>query len=78
MRSGKLAELVLALELEGHVPGTPKFEALLRQRKVETCVEMKGLASCNSCPAYFSCELLKHHLRDLNYGVDDDGSAREQ
>ena len=74
---GKLEELKLALELEGYTPGSPKFQALLRQRQVETCVELKSLSSCNDCPAYFSCEVLKHHLRDITYGVED-GSSGEQ
>jgi hypothetical protein len=63
-------QLKLDLELEGYELGTPQFEVMLRQRQVETCVEMKELPSCETCPAYFDCEIIKAHLRDLRYGVE--------
>jgi hypothetical protein len=75
MSRGLLEQLKLDIELEGHPPDTPQFGALLRQRQVETCVEMKELPSCESCPAYLDCEILKAYLRDLHYGVEiNDGS----
>jgi hypothetical protein len=65
-------QLKLDLELEGYEPGTPQFDVMLRQRQVEHCVEMKELPSCETCPAYFDCEIIKAHLRDLRYGVEID------
>lgn len=69
MKSGVLNQLELDTEFEGYVPGTPQYEAVLRQKKVETCQMMKGLAGCDECGAYDGCELVKAYLRDLHYGV---------
>jgi len=69
MTLGRLEQLHLAVELEGYTPGTPQFETVLRQRKVEACKDMKGLSSCELCPAFEHCEVLRAHLRDMHFGV---------
>lgn len=60
-----LEELEFALEGEGYVRGTPMFEKMLRERKVEKCREMKRLAVCSECPIYEECPIRLQHLRDL-------------
>lgn len=71
--TGVLDQLRIQVELEGYEPGTPQYEAVLRKRKVELCMEMKGFAGCDECPAYDSCQIVKEYLRDLHYGVKIDG-----
>ena len=56
--------------MEGYRSGTPQFEAQLRGRQVEACMEMQGVGSCQECPAFDGCEIIKQHLRDIRYGVE--------
>jgi len=56
-------QIGLALENEGYTKGTPKFERLMRARRVEACRAAHGCA-CSQCPAYDECELAKAHLSD--------------
>jgi len=63
-----LHQLNRDLELEGYTPGTEQFDIALRERKVGKCQEMQGVPSCNSCPAFMGCELVKAHRRDLAFG----------
>ena len=65
-----ITQMSLEVEAQGYTPGTPPFEAMLRQRKVEACQVMQAVPSCNVCPAYENCELIRQHLRDLRYGVE--------
>lgn len=60
-----LEELEFALEGEGYVRGTPKFDKALRERKVEKCREMQHLAECSECPIHEECHIRLAHLRDL-------------
>jgi len=78
MSRGLLEQLKLDIELEGYAPDTPQFGVMLRQRQVETCVEMKELPSCESCPAYLECEILKEYLRDLRFGVEIDNGSDDR
>jgi len=63
-------QLRLEVELEGYDQGSPQYEVVLRQRRVERCQGMRGISSCEMCIARDSCEVLRHHLRDLYYGVE--------
>ena len=58
------------LELEGHTPGTPKYERELRRLKVEQCREMQGVGSCSDCARCEFCELRVAHIFDNKYGND--------
>ena len=69
MRLGVLNQLELDTEFEGYTPGTPQVRAVLQQKKVETCLQMKGLGGCDECEAFDGCEIVKGHLRDLHFGV---------
>jgi hypothetical protein len=55
--------------MEGHKPGTPVFEAKVRQKQVSLCQELQLVPNCLSCPAYDDCEIVKAHLRDIRFGV---------
>lgn len=57
--------MMYALEGEGFVRGTPKFDVMLRTRRVEKCRELKRLAACSECPIHDECEIRLQHLRDL-------------
>lgn len=70
MRRNKLEQLRIDLEMEGYQPGSPQFDAQLLGRQVEACQEMQGVAGCDACPAFDSCEIIKQHLRDIRYGVE--------
>ncbi len=59
----------LAVELEGHPPGTPLHEALVVAKKVEACQLQRDLSACSECAHYEPCALVKAHLRNLKYGV---------
>jgi hypothetical protein len=60
----------LDLEMEGYQPGSPQFEAQLRSKQVLMCQEMQGVPSCDACPAFDNCEIIKAHLRDIRFGVE--------
>jgi hypothetical protein len=59
-----LDDLVLQVELEGHVAGTPQFERELRAKKVEKCRELRRVLVCSSCPHVEHCQLVREYLRD--------------
>lgn len=69
-RLPRLRQIHLDLEMEGHRPGTPVFEAKARERQVLLCQEMQQVPSCQLCPAYSDCEVVKAHLRDIRFGVE--------
>lgn len=49
---------------EGHTADTPAFERRVRQLQVIKCRTMRGHYSCQECPAFDDCELVKRVLRD--------------
>lgn len=57
-------ELAIAVEGEGFAPGSPQFEVALRAKKVEKCRELRGLRTCEMCPAVLDCSIRLAHLRD--------------
>lgn len=69
-RRTRLQSVADELEAEGFVPGTPPYEATLRQRKIEVCQVLQEVPSCFECDAYDSCEMIKQHLREVHYGVE--------
>ena len=69
-RRTRLEQLRLDLENEGYQPGSPQFEAQLRSKQVEACQELQEVPSCDSCPAFDGCEIIKAHLRDIRFGVE--------
>lgn len=58
------------VELEGHEPGTPKFERIYLARRVERCQQMQGVRECRDCRAYLDCSLAKEHMMSVKYGGD--------
>lgn len=72
MRPGTLQKLEIEVEMAGHVPGTQKYEVVLTARKVEKCMEMHDVLSCEECVAFEDCELLRLYLRDLRFGLRKD------
>jgi hypothetical protein len=63
--SKRLRELHAELESCGYKPGTKRFQAEERRRKVQICKEARGTASCWDCSYFDYCELVKAHLRDM-------------
>ena len=59
-------DLRLVAEKEGYVQGTVQFERRLRQLKVITCRDMRGLSTCSSCSYYVECKLIQEVARDKN------------
>ena len=64
------------LELEGYVPGTPKYEQELRRLKVEQCQQMQSVGECSACPRYEFCDLRVAYGFDRKYRKDDASGSR--
>jgi hypothetical protein len=62
----RLKQLRADLEAAGLKPGTPAFERVEREKKVEMCKQMKSVESCWDCQYFDHCELIKAHLRDIH------------
>ena len=69
-RLPRLDQIRLDVEMQGHPPGSPVFEAKVREQQVAMCQNLQQVPACPMCPAYADCEIVKAHLRDIRFGVE--------
>lgn len=63
-----LGQIHTSVKLEGFNPGTAEFDKRKRQLQVAKCREMRGLTSCQECPANDVCQIYSQVKRD-NAGI---------
>lgn len=68
MSARELERVRQDLEIEGYEPGSPDFEFLLLERRVQLCQVLHRAPQCGGCPHYDACTLVKDYLTQLRYG----------
>ncbi len=56
------------VELEGYVPGTPEYDRIFLERRVQKCQEMQNVKGCPSCKAFWDCSLVRQYTMDKKFG----------
>ena len=68
---GRIDRIRDDLEMEGYTEGTPEYEFLLLERRVQLCQEMHRVRVCQACNYVTECPLLRDYLVKLRFNSSD-------